>query len=670
LSVAHNDVVSEQPDSQEAAPSAGPRVLPPGTPVKVEPLSLGLASDAPLPRALVWGTLGAIAVLYALLWSPLWYPLSDASMYLNLARGLAAGKDLEWTRQVHKSIRPLTPIVLSWIIRGGGGIGAMHVAMIAFMIVAHVLSFLTLRRWMGERVALLAVTATAISWWTFTNAFSIMTEPLFLVLFWGCLLTLSYVGGARTIQRKWALVLAALVLLSLAWFNRVAAILFLPGILLSLELTNRKSTSLENRIWWAVLYVGVFGLLVLEYKRPVRKPAPGERILVEKGAAGGLIDASDAELLAHTESYKGNVLVGVSNPIVQLPVAGGRWGLEGLMPPLMALYGDKSQGRTVRNPVVAILGALLAVTAFGIMLGGTWLLVNKRAWWPALLMIYFFPIWFMWGTRVKPRYMLPVMPVIVVCLWLGFAAVLKWLFARGETPNTPGHGAAPDHQPSRGQRLTRLAGASILAAGLLANIPTYAIEFYLRHGTRRDFFELARRGGYAELIDIGAYVQKHVPRDAIVYTNSGARRRTVEYLTGRDVAVTRKNRRDVSVKNADDPQMEMVFNRVNGRYAVVFYEQQKWENFHLPLIKAAEETSGGGKYWQLFSWDDAGKKFVPINVPRDRDYTRGVPPKGVGPTGPTTRPMPPKPSATQATTKPTTTPAAPKPANPAQRKKR
>src|SRR6185503_18410008 len=230
-------------------------------------------------------------------------------------RGLASGKDLEWTRQVHKSIRPLTPIVLSWIIKAGGAIGAMHAAMIVFMIVGHVLSFLTLRRWVGERVALVAVAATAVSWWTFTNAFSIMTEPLFLVLFWGCLLTLSYVGEAKTIRGKWGLVIAGLVLLSLAWFNRVAAILFLPGIVGALFLMN-ADVPRKHRVWWGVVYFAMFGLLYLEYKRPVRPLAPGERLIVDKGAAGGgLIDAGDAEQIAFErakqESYKGHVLVGI-----------------------------------------------------------------------------------------------------------------------------------------------------------------------------------------------------------------------------------------------------------------------------------------------------------------------------------------------------------------------
>jgi hypothetical protein len=109
-----------------------------------------------------------------------------------------------------------------------------------------------------------------------------------------------------------------------------------------------------------------------------------------------------------------------------------------------------------------------------------------------------------------------------------------------------------------------------------------------------------------------------------------------------------------------------VFNRVLGRYAVVFYEQHPWPNFHLPFVKPSHETQGGGKYWQLFVWDDAGKKFVPLNVPKERGYIAGVPPKGVGPTGPTTRPLPPKPSATQATTKPATS----KPATSAKRKNR
>jgi hypothetical protein len=471
-----------------------------------------------------------------------------------------------------------------------------------------------------------------------------------------------------------------LVLLALAWFNRVAAILFVPAILIALELTNRK-THIKHRVGWAILYAAVFGLLLLEYKRPVRPLDPADRFLVDRGVAGtGLIDAGDAEQITFErtiqESYKGNVLVGVSNPVVQLPVAGGRWGLEGLMPPMAFIFSDKTQGRLVANVWVAIGGAMIGVTAFAVMLGGLWLLIRNRAWWPAVLMMYFFPIWLMWGTRVKPRYMLPVMPIIVVCLWLGFAWVLRWGFGRlnrlrdrtlghafpviqrGDPVNAAQVDSTLEARGSSRQAgaqlgtFSRVAGGVIVAGALLANVPTYAVEWYLRHGTNRDFYEVARKGGFAELIDIGAYVQHNVPKDAVIYTNRGWARRIVEYVTGRDVAVTRKNRRDLSIKNAADKQMELIINRVPGRYAVLFYEQNPWPNFHLPFVKQQNETTGGGKYWQLFAWDAQTNKFTPVNVPRDRAYLRDIPPKNVGPTGPTTRPMPPKPPATQATTRP------------------
>jgi hypothetical protein len=269
-------------------------------------------------------------------------------------------------------------------------------------------------------------------------------------------------------------------------------------------------------------------------------------------------------------------------------------------------------------------------------------------------MMYFFPIWFMWGTRVKPRYMLPVTPVIVVCLWVGMVGVVRWWVFRGKRVEDPRRAGGYVGRLLRSGGVSRVAGGVILGGAVLANVPTYGIEFYLRHGTTRDFYEVSRKGGYAELVDIGAYVQKNVPKDAIIYTNRGWCRRIVEYVTGRDVAVTRRKRRDLSVKDARDPHMELIFNRVPGRYAVIFYEQHAWPNFHLPFVKGSEETRGGGKYWQLFAWDEGTKKFVPVRVGRERGYLKGVVPKGVGVVGPTTRPIPTKASATQASTKPST----------------
>src|SRR5204862_2589079 len=158
-------------------------IIAPLTQAQDSNLSPPLASDAPVPRRVLALTALLICVFYALLWSPWWYPLSDSALYLNMARALARGEGWERARQLHRDVRPLTPLLLAGIMKLGGGIGAMHAVMIGLTLASHVLAFLTLRRWFNERIALAAVAAMATSWWVYANAFTIMTEPPFLACF-------------------------------------------------------------------------------------------------------------------------------------------------------------------------------------------------------------------------------------------------------------------------------------------------------------------------------------------------------------------------------------------------------------------------------------------------------------------------------------------------------
>src|SRR3954452_25017545 len=83
-----------------------------------------LASNAPVPRRVLLLIAAGTCVFYALLWSPWWYPLSDSALYLNMARALARGEGWGAVRQLHRDVRPMTPLLLSGIMKLGGGIGA------------------------------------------------------------------------------------------------------------------------------------------------------------------------------------------------------------------------------------------------------------------------------------------------------------------------------------------------------------------------------------------------------------------------------------------------------------------------------------------------------------------------------------------------------------------
>src|SRR5438876_1218593 len=71
-----------------------------------------MASDRPVSWVILLLTALLLTIFYALLWSPWWYPLSDSSLYLNMARGLMQGKGLASLRQIHRDVRQFTPLLL------------------------------------------------------------------------------------------------------------------------------------------------------------------------------------------------------------------------------------------------------------------------------------------------------------------------------------------------------------------------------------------------------------------------------------------------------------------------------------------------------------------------------------------------------------------------------
>src|SRR5438874_12427115 len=98
--------------------------------------SARLAYEDPRPVArrtlFIWAVVVTLA--YALLWSPWWYPLSDSSLYLSLARSLATGRGFTFQGDAHRLVPPLAPVFLSLIMRAGGGFGAIQAVLTALML--------------------------------------------------------------------------------------------------------------------------------------------------------------------------------------------------------------------------------------------------------------------------------------------------------------------------------------------------------------------------------------------------------------------------------------------------------------------------------------------------------------------------------------------------------
>jgi hypothetical protein len=243
------------------------------------------------------------------------------------------------------------------------------------------------------------------------------------------------------------------------------------------------------------------------------------------------------------------------------------------------------------------------------MRGGHWYALGMAA--------YFVPTWFLWGARIKPRYMMPIAPILLIQLWSGAAMLLIWI-VRKRTVDVA----------ARFRRIASIVGGILIASALVLNLIPYSVDFYIRHQRKLNFYDVARRGAFAELVDIGAYLQEHAPPGTPVWINWTPNRRIVAFLSNCDVrtVATGKRHGTADLPISDPTNLHILtsyFSQVNGDWAIVYYNQYGWPNYHLPL--ATEGRSGAPRWWQLWRRDPHTGRFRPVEVPVHRDGVRSIP---------------------------------------------
>jgi hypothetical protein len=334
---------------------------------------------------------------------------------------------------------------------------------------------------------------------------------------------------------------------------------------------------------------------------------------------------ADDEDSGGPETYKMNALVNVTNPFIQLPVSAGRWITEGLAAATEVPFGGKM-------PLPVQYAAGIGVFAIFLLTCVGWFrLLREQKWYAVGMAVYFFPLWILWGNRIKPRYMIPILPMAFIQLWAG-AVILLWKLRSTQTSST-------EADAPRFASLSCWVGG-ILAAGIIAlNIPPYAIDFYMRRQTKLNFYDIARRGAFAELVDISSYLQTHSTPDAGIWMNWGPNRRVVGFLADRDFQILPPARKRGSGNlpihsPADRTNLNAYFQSIlklnpQAEWAVVFYDQNSWPSYHLPLAKEGRTATTPPRWWQLYHRERHGG-FVPVIVPVSRERVRNIPGVNVG----------------------------------------
>lgn len=638
----------------------------------------------PVARKWLWFWLIVVTLMYALLWSPNWYPLSDSSLYLSMGRSYSLGRGLTMMGDPVRLVPPLTPMFLGTLMRFGAGIGVIQAAMIGLMLVSHVLGFFTLRRWTNERIALGSMLACALSYWVFANAFTIMSEPLCVALMWGGFLALSYVKLKS--RWRWVLLCAACLLLVLAAANRDAVLCLLPGPLLAVVVRARAGKKWLKEVWgWALLFAVVFGSWFF-YRYPpkflIGMFTPKSKIATTQSTTGPTVVAPAPAIAINPEfeaegdsnvregRYQTKWLNGVKRDfkhmITEPPVLGGRWVCEGMVMASVGVFESKAQYFKIFGTTAALIAFVLTIIGgLNTFLRGRFWLFNCRfktvsfkrrwrilsrhsAWWVVGPVLYFTFIWLQWGTRIKPRYMVPVAPVLCLFLWSGMTWLVLVLgrIRKGTMDAT---------------RVGRIVMTWLVGIVLVGNLFPWAMEFYVRHVTSRNFYDAARRGAYAQLVDIGAYAQSNLKADDVLWMNAGAHRRIAYFLSGHKIETNELGVRDwhdwdllvgegkeavaeakriAASQPATNPtthpasgkrhlsnaqRRKRFFTGIKeGRYLIVFVDHPakgvSWPGWHWPGAANDAEL----QWWRLYERqpDDSWKL---IKVPPSRDYVKSIP---------------------------------------------
>jgi len=540
-----------------------------------------LPADAPLRKRTLVIVFGGFALLYGLLWSPWWYPLSDSALYLSLARNLCEGRGYTFLGGAHRQVPPLYALLLAGMLSISRWFAWLHVSSIVGTWLSLVLSYVALRRWLPGRIALVVVAITGATFWYYQNAMVLMAEPLFL-----CLLWLSAIGlgrccdGGRIRPGLLALGLACYVL---AFATRLAACLLVPGMVIALWYGSKHLVGVRRRLLVCAALVAVavtaWGAYVAWGRwypeGPVTPPAD------RRGAAKLLVSTPASEYRMRWQRTKmpetgaAGRAVRIAADLVAVPA---RWLGESMVAASAAVFTAKSRAVRVAGYVAAA-GALALVLIGAVRLarcGWHWLV------WP---MTYMLPILLEWRDRMKPRYVNPVVPLIVLAGLVGLWTTGQWL-----------------RRVIRSDRAARLAGRLVvpMAVGLVlaGNLPPYLGELYVRHLAGSHYYNVARQGAYAEAVNAAAHVRRHDPAGGAVAINYAPLYRVIHLMTGRPLVIV-----DVAVASPEDRRGLRKVRRAtpDGTVIIIYFSGRKWPVWHFGT------NQPDSPYWGAYRRDARGR---------------------------------------------------------------
>ena len=400
----------------------------------------------------------ALAILYLLPLNNQWAIEPDSAVYLTLGRSIAEGRGMEYNGAPAGGIPPLLPVFIAGSrLLFGPAYWPINLAISLFGLGTALLAYLTVRRLAREvgsddvRLALAALLITGSSARLLVDSTRILTDVpcTFFV-------ALGLYVFVRARQGHWAWCLAGFGAMLLATAARLPA---------------------------GVILVGLFVGLVLEFRREGYRRRLLATLAGMVGVAAGAL-AWWFLLRGGSASTGPDYFVTIFERFQfcfrerWVQVAEGPFRLPGAL--CEAITGQELQGFNVVPTALILFGLWTAARR------GQWVLVC-----PVLAYVAF--LLGLGGSAVAPRYLLPVMPMLVYALVVGTVELAARVSRRSAV-------AAPERTARR--RRTVLAIVTVFCVAV--SLPKAVREVVRMH--RPDFYETYEHGKWKGNVDLGAYL--------------------------------------------------------------------------------------------------------------------------------------------------------------------
>ncbi|MCK4624329.1 MAG: glycosyltransferase family 39 protein [Phycisphaerae bacterium] len=387
-----------------------------------------------------------VAVIYLVGVTGKWWPAPDSALYLGLARSLANGEGYRFNGSPCNMVTPGLPAILAGLrMLFGPGFGAPNLFMALCGLGSLVLIYLSVARLSDKRTALAVALATGLSYTYFFNCHRILTDAPFAALFWAILYAyIRYRSGSV----RW-LILAGLLSVA-AVAVRAPGILFLGALAISIMPDRPPGARARKGLIPACVILAILVVLGTGFFIVARYTSTEEQIY-----ARAIMSKVNADPMVHLR----NIGMGLR----QLPLT-------------------VSEMFTSQETYFAGLPALGLI---GIGGAGLWRR-RQRFILPAIVMSVLALALYGSGHMVRPRYLMPIQPLLLLAMIEGLCWCIKRLRRQAK--------------PVVYMRAVAVLVGVIIACNtpkLLRNAVYYS---HLSHTPR--YYQVVRGGGFAELFEV------------------------------------------------------------------------------------------------------------------------------------------------------------------------